>query len=247
MAKRNVLLAGVIMIILSYLPVFFLSNDTLRFLTIEDGFYESVTAWLFLAATIVFLYAFVRARPRNVFFLLFVLAFFFAAGEEISWGQRIFHFATPASFEANNAQEEFNIHNLNFIQHETGIGTSLLGMILNFNRLFMLFCVLYTILIPLANTYSAGLRSQFSRLRIPIVSAWFGALFVFNEIVCKALELYVISCQSNCPDVYEIKEAVWSLLALLWGIYFLSAHAVASEAATPAELSPATGLPGGTG
>jgi hypothetical protein len=208
-------------------------------LTAEDGPYESLTAGFFLAAAIAFLYAFFRPGKRNIFLLLFALAFVFAAGEEISWGQRIFGFATPAAFAANNAQDEFTIHNLNVIQHENGLGSSLAGMLLNFNRLFMLFCVFYCILIPLANIYSGGLRSLFSRLRLPIVSLWFGALFVVNEIVSKGLELFALRCQSNCPEVYEIKEALWAVLALLWGLYLLFVHAPAREAAPRAQLSPA--------
>ncbi|HEV3002107.1 MAG TPA: hypothetical protein VGW75_15300 [Solirubrobacteraceae bacterium] len=37
---------------------------------------------------------------------------FFAAGEEISWGQRIFGVDTPESVRAENAQGELNVHNL---------------------------------------------------------------------------------------------------------------------------------------
>src|SRR5690606_26277451 len=38
----------------------------------------------------------------------------FGAGEEISWGQRIFDIETPAALKARNAQEELNLHNLTF-------------------------------------------------------------------------------------------------------------------------------------
>jgi hypothetical protein len=38
--------------------------------------------------------------------------FFFAAGEEISWGQRIFNFETSGIFKSNNLQQETNLHNL---------------------------------------------------------------------------------------------------------------------------------------
>lgn len=241
MAKRNILWTGVIAIVLFYLPVLFASNDTLASLTVEDGFYESLTAWFFLAAGLVFLYGFFKGTNRNVFFLLFAVAFIFAAGEEISWGQRIFHFATPAALEANNAQGEFNFHNLNFIQHETGLGSSIKGMLLNFNRLFMLFSVVYCILIPLAYMYWGTLRSLLLRLRLPIVSLWFGVLFVGNEIVCKGLQLFVlVGCQPNCPPITEIKEALWALLALLWGLYLLLVQAPSRETAPRVELSPAT-------
>lgn len=44
--------------------------------------------------------------------LLTVLLFFFGAGEEISWGQRIFNWESTAFFLDNNAQKETNLHNL---------------------------------------------------------------------------------------------------------------------------------------
>jgi hypothetical protein len=38
----------------------------------------------------------------------------FGAGEEISWGQRVFDIETPQSLMARNAQKEMNLHNLTF-------------------------------------------------------------------------------------------------------------------------------------
>ena len=45
-------------------------------------------------------------------YVVLTLALFWAAGEEISWGQRLLHLATPAWFEAHNVQQEINLHNL---------------------------------------------------------------------------------------------------------------------------------------
>lgn len=42
------------------------------------------------------------------------LFFFVCAGEEISWGQRVFGFATPVEVKKDNEQGEFNFHNMNF-------------------------------------------------------------------------------------------------------------------------------------
>jgi hypothetical protein len=44
--------------------------------------------------------------------LLLVLVTLVLAGEELSWGQRIFDWATPVSYAAINAQGETNLHNL---------------------------------------------------------------------------------------------------------------------------------------
>lgn len=49
------------------------------------------------------------ARPV---FALIALACLFIAGEELSWGQWIFHWETPDSLAAVNLQNETNLHNL---------------------------------------------------------------------------------------------------------------------------------------
>ena len=45
-------------------------------------------------------------------FWVLALLFFFVAMEEISWGQRIFGYGTPAGYEQINVQREANVHNL---------------------------------------------------------------------------------------------------------------------------------------
>ncbi|MEW5757585.1 MAG: hypothetical protein AB1810_14920 [Pseudomonadota bacterium] len=51
------------------------------------------------------------AGRYRVFFILLGLACFYVAMEEISWGQRIFGFASPEYFRTQNLQGEINIHN----------------------------------------------------------------------------------------------------------------------------------------
>jgi hypothetical protein len=53
-----------------------------------------------------------RRRAWALGCLVLTLALFWAAGEEISWGQRLLHLRTPAWFEAHNVQQEINLHNL---------------------------------------------------------------------------------------------------------------------------------------
>jgi hypothetical protein len=191
-------------------------------LTREDGLYEYLGASFFLIASIVFLITFIKTQDRNIIFMLFALAFFFAAGEEISWGQRILNFDTPEVIETINAQKEFTFHNLDFIQHSGGMGSSIKEILFNFNRLFILFWMVFCILIPLANRISPKLRKLFLRIRMPIISIWFGMLFIINEITSKALEIFVVVCKESCPEIYEIKESAWGLVVLLMAIYFIS-------------------------
>ena len=85
--------------------------------TVEDGLLEWATVAALVIAMVVcgrrlFLLWNVR-KPRfraMVFFL--ALACLFGAGEEISWGQRLFGFTSPAYFADRNAQQEVGLHNL---------------------------------------------------------------------------------------------------------------------------------------
>ena len=45
-------------------------------------------------------------------FALFALGLFVIAGEEISWGQRVFAFGTPADLASVNNEREFNVHDI---------------------------------------------------------------------------------------------------------------------------------------
>ena len=57
-----------------------------------------------------------RKMSRLALFYIFMtgLFFFVCAGEEVSWGQRIFGFKTPEDVLKVNEQKEFNLHNLKF-------------------------------------------------------------------------------------------------------------------------------------
>lgn len=85
----------------------------------EDSFIEWLTVGaLFLGAFACF-YRINILRPfrRRRFLLgllLMGLLFVFGIGEEISWGQRIFDFKSPAFFMKYNTQMETNLHNLKF-------------------------------------------------------------------------------------------------------------------------------------
>jgi hypothetical protein len=95
----------------------FLGTD---WLIVEDGPLEYATAGSFLiAATLLSYIAFrqlAQSSPRdyrNAAMLIALSGMMFLIGfEEISWGQRILGFETPASLEQINDQGEFTIHNI---------------------------------------------------------------------------------------------------------------------------------------
>ncbi len=83
-------------------------------LTKEDYWVENLTAlWFFLAGILLFATAAFERNPfRICAYVLCGIAMAFAAGEEISWGQRIFGFSTPDLLMEVNDQREFNLHNI---------------------------------------------------------------------------------------------------------------------------------------
>lgn len=83
----------------------------------EDGFIENFTVIpLAIGGVTSIMYLFKLSRYRSWLFnacMVFIAVFcFFIAGEEISWGQRIFNIETPEFFLENNLQQETNLHNL---------------------------------------------------------------------------------------------------------------------------------------
>ena len=83
----------------------------------EDGLVENLTVLFLSGACGIAVYRCfhppVAGKSLYLFtWIVLAVLFFFAAGEEISWGQRIFHFQTTGIFESSNLQQETNLHNL---------------------------------------------------------------------------------------------------------------------------------------
>lgn len=83
----------------------------------EDGPVEWLTVLaLMLGAITCFVRCFKLKKQRSLIFLLALFGlgclFIFGAGEEISWGQRIFGINSPHFFIEHNSQQELNVHNL---------------------------------------------------------------------------------------------------------------------------------------
>ena len=104
------------------LNVFFFSSLlatdpwTFHALCREDYWVENLTAvWFLLAGLLLFGTAWKeRSFFRRCVYILGGMAMVFAAGEEISWGQRIFGFATPDFLMGLNKEKEFNAHNISY-------------------------------------------------------------------------------------------------------------------------------------
>ena len=114
--EKGVLAAGLLIIAVGYL-LFFTNLPLFELYTKEDHLVEWLTVMGLLMGSFVSLRRALRlggSRGWMMFLtaLLLGLVLFVAAGEEISWGQRIFGIESPEYFKENNTQQETNFHNL---------------------------------------------------------------------------------------------------------------------------------------
>ncbi len=106
----------------------------------EDAFFEWIQFVGYFNASVLFILHAWRLKrwPGWMRALLFLggISLFFIAGEEISWGQRIFHIQNPEYFVERNIQKELSIHNLDFFQWAL-------------HAMYIIVCLLLTIAQPL--------------------------------------------------------------------------------------------------
>jgi hypothetical protein len=109
-----------------------LSKPIYKFILHEDGPVESATFWFYVLAMLVGMAVmWIRQKSGHrwqaLLFLVFAIAMFFCAGEEIAWGQRVFHYGTPAKLAEVNKQDEFTLHNIGGTLHILNVVILLVG------------------------------------------------------------------------------------------------------------------------
>jgi len=163
-----------------------LDKDIVVAINWEDGLFENLTALAFFLTSLAFLILFIRTR--KVIHILFFLLFLFGTGEEISWGERIFHFEVPESIAAINAQNEFNIHNLKVLSSfdENGIKPGL-SRYMTVSAFYLLFCFFYGILLPVFFIRISFIRKLVNRIHLPIPPLVLGIFFLINYLIFKSL------------------------------------------------------------
>jgi len=115
----EILVSSALLIFIAYgLYLGFVQGED-RFLSYvqEDGFIENLTALFLFLCSLVCLFRVFEYRKMKKSLWVFTYAaltilFFFAAGEEISWGQRIFGIESSEFFLEHNKQAETNLHNM---------------------------------------------------------------------------------------------------------------------------------------
>lgn len=201
----DIIVYGIIIWFIAYAKIKGLeSYEAFRVVVREDGWVEYLTAaFLLLSAILLGIYA-VKAVKRKdgkqiLFYTLSALVFVFGAGEEISWGQRIFGLNTGEYFMEHNYQGETNLHNLEI----NGVDLN----ILIFSKMIFIALVIYFILLPLLTWKVKSFRKLVIDFGVPIPR--------LHHIVMILITNLTVPVLINMKKESELHELA------LTGIFFL--------------------------
>jgi hypothetical protein len=180
----------------------------------EDGLVENLQVLFLLASCGIAVYKCFHApdSDRSFYFITWIglaLLFFFAAGEKISWGQRIFNFETTGFFESNNLQHETNLHNLEIggVKINKLIFSQLMGVVLGFY---------FILLRPLAVKLTA-INRLVQLFHIPI-PRW-------NHVIAMIISI-VLCSQYHLMKAAELRELAFTVIMFLVFLYPVPSHQV---------------------
>ncbi len=184
---------------------FYVSGDLPTFWLREDGLYESCAALACLFGSIASFIAFYYSNDngltkRNLWLFLYALAFLSLAGEEISWGQRIFDLEISAKALQSNFQNEFNLHNARFIQSRNNV----------FSEIFTQLLVAYLIVLPVGLAIFPSIHKIFIKIRFPVPNL----LLTFIVLSIKVANIICCKVLTNNNYVANIGESFESLLEI---------------------------------
>jgi hypothetical protein len=192
----------------------------------EDHYFENVGALSLFVASGLSFYIFVRALKNRattgmhwlklLVYLGLAFLYFFGAGEEISWGQRIFHIQEPAELAKENVQHELNIHDLAIFENNEWLKS---------DNIFTVFWLAFAVLIPFGSFVWKRFR-EFAEKFTPIVYWGIGALFLFNYLGAKIakpiyVDAYTFQTIRFGQAVQEIKESNYELMFVFLSLFVL--------------------------
>lgn len=174
--------------------------------SVEDGPVEWGTAiMLFSVSILCFTRLITMLKTKKGLWLfgtlIFALLFLFAAGEEISWGQRIFNIESGEFFKENNAQGETNLHNL------VVEGKKINKII--FSQLLMLVMVMYLIVSPILFRKKTWFKNLANSFAVPIVKWHHTIAFLLSTF------MVAINPSGRKWEVYELAFGVIFFLIFL--------------------------------
>jgi len=195
----------------------------------EDGVVEWLTVAGLLPASFVCFSRFIKLLNKRSKWFLFVtfclgLFFFFFAGEEVSWGQRIFGIHSSGYFEKHNSQHEMNLHNL------VVDGVKINKLV--FSTMLIIALGIYLVLVPLLYQKNKAVKNIVDASGIPVPRLYqvigFLLVFVLTSLIPHGKQAELLECDGSllvflimfCPGNKEIFIPGKSLQASGYLIFF---------------------------
>ncbi len=183
----------------------------------EIGVIELATVLFLLIGIVYGVGAWRRRQPMprlmSVVIVVGVLGAFFFAGEESSWGQWYFGYATPESLEKINHQDEFNLHNIRFGEEgdESDWKRSLINLFFNNGprQGLLLGCLIGGVILPL------HLRKRANEL-YSINSMWYWILPTVSLV-----PMCLMAVLATVPEKLHDKGVLFETESYGWFVFVL--------------------------
>jgi hypothetical protein len=192
--EKLTLLLVFLMLLAGFL-LFYVNRDLFLWYVAEDHLVEWMTVLGLLLGFGVCIMRFLKLlRKRGWWFLavtlLLAVFLFFAAGEEISWGQRLLGIQSSDYFKENNAQGETNLHNLvvDGVKLNKLIFTLVLGVIMG----------IYLVMIPIVHAKNGALKKFLDRSAVPVPRLYqiiaFGVMALITTLIPDGKNAELLEC-----------------------------------------------------
>ncbi|WP_027392801.1 hypothetical protein [Aquimarina latercula] len=166
--KRKEYIGYLFLVVILSISLYLSISDKMYFngvFAAEDGFIEWGTTILLGCSSIYLWFVFLKEyKNKRIYWFLGVVGlailFLFAAGEEISWGQRLFDLKSGDFFNQNNKQKETNLHNL--MVGDVSVNKHIFG------KLIILILTIYLLIFPFLYKKSLWIKDKINLFAIPL-------------------------------------------------------------------------------
>lgn len=215
--QRKIILFAFLVGIFSVLFIRLGEADFVSAITREDGEIENLTAVFYLIAFVLCLFTYVKNRKFYLALIWVFLCFVFL-GEETSWFQRLFNYSVP-TIEEMNAQEEFNIHNLEVFQGGGILGDSFsLGSLLKSQNLFRIGFFGYFLILPLLS-FIPKIERILKRLRYIRPDKWFVIALLLVFVLSFSFAPFVETKVKSA--LAETREMLYSFFIFIYVLSYI--------------------------
>lgn len=190
--------------------------DRVRNWTTEDGVFENLSALFYLIGFFIGVFYVVRFGFNATSVLWIFLCFVFL-GEETSWFQRILGYSVPF-VEENNAQGEFNFHNLSVFQGGSVLDAEFqISDLLKSQNIFRMGFFSYFILLPILFRFEQ-FGNWMRKFGYILPSKWFSLTLVI--IFTTSFLLVFVLPELRKHRLAETREMLYSLYIMAYVFLF---------------------------